>query len=174
MSRAYGEKAQQGWRDAADIAKLIRVDIKAAIGAGELPGKPANYSVRTRKYAGGQSIDVEALDLPGMWQICRGIVPGSDKGRGGRSCGRPWCKYSGINKDLPGAEEHSILTAEGRQVEEVLQKIHDSYNWDGSEVMVDYFDRLYWGRAEIESEWSARSRAEQKAAREAKRARATA
>lgn len=148
--RRYGEKCERGYRDAAQIAKQIRVDIKAAIASGELPGAPGNYSVRTRKYSGGQAIDLVAKGLGEMYQQCEGIKPGSESGYAAMSCGNVWCKAGGQYKDSPHAQYHRILSAEGQRVKAALQKIHDAYNWDGSEVMVDYFDRLYWGHAEIQ------------------------
>lgn len=154
--RVYGEKSQRGWRKAADIAKLIRADIKAAIAAGELPGSAKNYSVRSRSYAGGQAIDLVAKDLPGLYQQCEGIKPGTKKefdggdGWTAMSCGNSWCKAGGEHRDHPAARYHRILSEEGQRVLGLLQKIHDSYNWDGSEVMVDYFDKLYWGNADIQ------------------------
>lgn len=162
--RSYGEKYNHGgWESAADIAKKMRVDIKAAIASGELPGKASNYSVRSRSYSGGQAIDVEARDLDGMWQVCQGIIPGSEDGYGARCCGDVWCKNGGRYSDSEHAREHDTLTVEGRRIEKVLQKIHNDYNHDGSEIMVDYFDRRYWGHAEIESKWAYESRQEQKA-----------
>jgi antirestriction protein len=153
--RAYGDKCAHGWRDAAQIAKAIRLDIKEAIAAGDLPGGPKNYRVRTRKYSGGQAIDVSAVGLDGMYQQCEGIKPGSkrpfESGEGwtAMGCGNVWCKAGGQYRDSEHAKYHRIQSVEGRRVNEILQKIHDSYNWDGSEVMVDYFDKLYWGHAEV-------------------------
>jgi antirestriction protein len=161
--RSYGDKYNHGgWESAADIAKKMRADIKAAIASGELPGKAANYSVRSRSYSGGQAIDIEARDLPGMWQQCEGIIPGSEDGHFARSCGNVWCKAGGQYRDHPSAQYHDILSAEGRRIEKVLQKIHDSYNHFGSEVMVDYFDQRYWGHAEIESKWAYEARQREK------------
>lgn len=151
--RSYGEK-YQGYARAADIAKLIRADIKVEITAGNLPGTMKNYSVRSRSYSGGQAIDVTAKGLDGMYQQCEGIKPGTKKDLGSgysaaQSCGNVWCKAGGQYQDSEHAQYHRIKTVEGWRVAGILQKIHDSYNHDGSEIMVDYFDRLYWGHAEI-------------------------
>ncbi len=143
----YAEPAQ--YASAADIAKLIRRDIKAAIAAGDLPGTAKNYSVRSRSYSGGQAIDIAAKGLDGMYQVCDGIVPGSEDGYGAHACGNVWCKAGGQYKDSPSAQYHPILTVEGRRVQDLLQAIHDSYNHDGSDSMVDYFDKRYWGCAEV-------------------------
>jgi hypothetical protein len=131
--RSYGTKyhvpAQvtgKDWASAADIAKLIRADIKAAINIDDLPGTTKNYSVRSESYsAGGSAI-------------------------GPRSCGNVWCKGGGLYADHPSATYHQILSEEGRRVEKILQDFHDSYNHNGSEVQVDYFDQRYWGDAKVE------------------------
>lgn len=150
--RHYGAKYAEPakYASAADIAKLIRLDIKAAIADGSLPGTTRNYSVRSRSYSGGQAIDIDAKGLDGLWQQCPGYI--EDKyGTGGiYSCGNVWCKAGGEYKDSPSARYHQILTAQGRQIENLLQAIHDAYNHDGSNSQVDYFDRRYWGCAEIE------------------------
>lgn len=48
--------------DPAEVAALIRADIKAEVKAGRLP--KATYSVRLSRYAGGRSIDVRASRFP--------------------------------------------------------------------------------------------------------------
>lgn len=151
--RSYGAKYEAlgpGWHGAAEIAKAIRADIKAAVTAGDLPGSTKNYSVRSESFSGGQAIRVVAKGLPGMWQVCQGIIPGSEVGMSARSCGNVWCKNGGRYADSPHATEHDILSLEGRRVEKLLKEIHSAYNHDGSEVQVDYFDVRYYGHAEIE------------------------
>lgn len=142
----YAEPAQ--YASAAEIAKLIRRDIKAAIADGDLPGTTKNYSVRSRSYSGGQSIDIVAKGLDGLFEQCPGYIENKCTG-GVYSCGYPWCKAGGEYKDSPSAQYHQILTAKGRQVENLLQAIHDAYNHDGSNSQIDYFDRRYWGSAEV-------------------------
>ena len=53
---------------------------------------------------------------------------------------------------------------------EIVKGIHGAYNYDGSEVMVDYFHRNYWGSADIESNFHRKFRLSEKATRSAKRA----
>lgn len=183
--RSYGSRYNEpGSRDAAVIAKLMRRDIKDAVKAGKLPGKASNYSVRIDKYSGGQSISILAIDLDGMYQKCEGFKPGSQevyladdgsiKFSSSLSCGDPWCKAGGMHKDLPHAREHDVLSVEGQRVEKILKDIHWAYNHDGSESMVDYFDRLYWGDASIErpdsGEWRRKEKARAAAKRAAKKA----
>lgn len=156
--RSYGAKYNvptqvtgKDWASAADIAKLIRTDIKAAINTGDLPGTTKNYSVRSENYSGGSAIRILAKGLDDMWVQCEGIIPGSDKSEfGARSCGNVWCKGGGLYADHPSATYHQILSEEGRRVEKILQGFHDSYNHNGSEIQVDYFDQRYWGDAKVE------------------------
>lgn len=76
--RSYGAKYDKDLRDAAQIAKLIRADIKQAIKDGRLPGTMRdNYRVRCQKYSMGQAIHVRVQGLPQLFQDCDGSVPGS-------------------------------------------------------------------------------------------------
>lgn len=145
--RKYGARYDEPARyaSAAEIAKLIRRDIKAAIAAGDLPGRFSDYRVRSERYSGGQSISIRAL-RPELYQVCEGIIPGSEDGYGARSCRDPWCK---AKDDRPHARHHFILSVEGQRVEAVLKGIHRAYNHDGSDVMTDYFDVRYYGSVDI-------------------------
>ena len=50
-----------------------------------------------------------------------------------------------------------------------LERIHNAYNHDGSEIMVDYFDVRYYGVVQFEDDSSREFRAAEKARLEAKR-----
>lgn len=171
--RRYGSKYKElgGYQPASHIAKLMRADIKDAINRGKLPGKMSNYSVRVHNYSMGRSIDITARDLEGMWQQCDGTVPGTEKAYtgGGRTM---WvadsCHYYG--HENPYFEGHQVLTVEGQRIEKILQGIHNAYNYDGSDVMTDYFDVNFYGSASIESEWERESRLREKARKEARKA----
>lgn len=129
---AYGSKyheSNQGvYMPTAEIAKLIRADIKAAINDGKLPGKVSNYSVRSENFSGGRAIRVLVRDLEGMWKS------------------RPADEHDSYSRE--------VLTDEGERILKVLKEIHASYNYDGSEVQYDYFNVNYYGQVEIESLWS--------------------
>lgn len=124
--RSYGSK-YDGSLSTTEIAKRIRADIKAAVAAGELPGKPVSYSVRSAYFSGGSSIDVTIRDLPDAF------VPEGERDR---------------------IERKSWLTREAFRVLSVVEAIHWAYNHNGSESQVDYFDVNYYGHVEIESESS--------------------
>lgn len=142
--RTYGSKAKPGeYRRTADIAKDIRADIKAAVAKGDLPGTTKNYTVKSKSFSGGSSIDVRAVDLPGMWTT--GIS----------------YRYG------DGGREVDVLTEEGKRVEQILKQIHGSYNYDGSEAMVDYYDVNFYGQAEVIGTWEQSYRDRQRAAKAA-------
>lgn len=130
--RSYGDKYDRSL-STTEIAKRIRADIKAAVEAGELPGKPVTYSVISRYFSGGSSIDVTARGILGS------RVAGEEAERDNRREGKRW----------------PWLTDEARAVMAVLERIHDAYNHNGSEIQVDYFDVNYYGSVEIETEETA-------------------
>ena len=148
-----GRNCPTGYVTAADIAKLMRADIKAAIKAGTLPGTARNYSVKIDNFSGGRSIDITAIDLDGMWTTC----PGQAK--------------TGCNHwDCSRGRTARVLTAKGLKVEKAIKDIHSSYNYDASEVQVDYFNVNFYGSAKVEDEWHADFRRSEKARREARKA----
>lgn len=159
--RTYGSNYEDTKEiyDTSVLAKLMRADIKDAVKAGDLPAN-ATYSVQTRKFAGGSAIDIELRGLEGAWvaedlskcPLDRGVNP----------CRENWH----YNPRCAGARH---LSDEAEAAREVLNRIHSSYNYDGSEIMVDYFDVRFYGRAEIESEWHAEWRAKDKAAKAARK-----
>lgn len=172
--RSYGYLYEEGGKlDTAAIAKLIRKEIKAAIGEGLLPDR-WSYSVKTDRFSGGSSIDVRVKNCADAWMPCPGYKVGTrhDHGDGcwtAAGCGNPWCKAGGEHKDNPAAESHDVLTEEALAAKMTLERIHNAYNHDGSEVMVDYFDVNYYGTVDFQSVQSARWEAEEKARKDAKR-----
>lgn len=95
--------------DIADIAKLVRKDIKSAVKAGTLPSD-AKYTVRIERYSLGQSLHVTAT-LPD----------------------RP----ARVRDDFP-YDGHYGFTPEADAIKNRLQRMTDAYNYDGSDVMTDY------------------------------------
>jgi hypothetical protein len=141
--REYGYKYAEGGRlDTAAIAKLIRADIKAAVREGLLPSR-WKYSVRIDRFSGGSSIDVRVKGCADAWTSCPGYQQLSGDVRAG--CRDPWCKAGGIHMDSPHAQYHDVLTDDAQAAKMTLERIHNAYNHDGSETMVDYFDVNYYG-----------------------------
>jgi hypothetical protein len=173
--RSYGYKYAEGERlSTVEIAKLIRKEIKTAISEGLLPERWA-YSVTSEYFSGGSSIDVRVKNCADAWMPCPGYQVGSRHelpggGWTATGCGNPWCKAGGVNKDLPGATEHDVLTEEGQAAKMTLQRIHNAFNHDGSDSMIDYFDVNYYGHVEFQSVQSARWEEEHKAKAKARRA----
>lgn len=127
--RTVGSK-YQGFRPSVEIAKDIRRDIKAAVRNGSLPSD-LKVSVRSRYYAGGQSIDI-------AWSATRGTHELWCSRHQARWIG--WCE----NTDCDGTYLHVGLSTLGRDIEDNLRSIADAYNYDNSDPMVDYFDTLFY------------------------------
>lgn len=170
--KTYGYKYQEPeakglgrYASAADIAKLMRADIKREIADGMLPGAPVQYSVTSDSYSGGQSIDIKVKGWPQAWQVCDGTEPGTSHG-----CRNVWCSGRNDPAYAHGAAPHQTLTVEARAVEMTLKRIHGAYNHDGSDVQTDYFDVRYYGQVSFEDADSAAFWAREKAKKAAKRA----
>lgn len=163
----YDEPAKRGmgqYASAADIAKLIREDIKRDIADGMLPKGP-QYSVTSESFSGGQAIRITVKGWADAWQVCDGTEPGTSYG-----CRNPWCKGRNDPAYAHAAEEHMVLTVEAKAVEMTLKRIHGAYNHDGSDSQTDYFDVNYYGQVEFEDARSAAFWAEEKAKKAARRA----
>lgn len=132
----------QGWIDAAEAAKLIRKDLKAAAQAGEIPGaeQGVTYRVTCKKYAGGQSVRVEVQGMEHHYQFER--------------------DHNGF--------EYERLTHEAYAVTQKVQRIATAYNRSNSDAMTDYFDETYYCSVQIRNPWSKAFDEKQKARKAAK------
>lgn len=153
--RAYGYQyeKQQGMTNT-EIAKLIREDIKTAIREGLLPAH-WKYSVRSRSFAGGCSIDVRIKNCADAWQACDGTKPGSkhyypDGTWVATGCPDVWCKARALPEYAHAARTHYVLTPEAMAANMTLERIHGAYNHDGSDIMTDYFDVNYYGTVDFQ------------------------
>lgn len=148
-AKTSGEKIAPGWIDhrtygakyetvrnlwnIADIAKLMRADIKLSRKIGLKAAEPGalaiadpiadapasiKFAVRTQKYSGGGAIDIIIRNIPEDW----GYAEEEDRGRT-RKLATPALK---------------ALAAE-------LRTIHRAYNYNGSDITTDYFDVNYYG-----------------------------
>lgn len=134
-TRSYGAKYDKTtYRTYAEIAKLMRADIKLArkigIKAAEsgslaLPDPIADapaaikFSVRIETFSGGGAIDITIKNIPEGWGYTTGI------NERGRECYMPTPALAAL------ADE--------------LRAIHWAYNYNGSDPMTDYFDVNYYG-----------------------------
>lgn len=133
--RHYGAKYQQvrGMR-LADIAKLMRADIKLARKIGLKAAEPGviatvdpianapagiKYSVTTQTYSGGGSIDITIKNIPADWGYTH-----EDRGHG---------------------ELRKVATPALEALAAELAVIHRAYNYNGSDITTDYFDVNYYG-----------------------------
>jgi hypothetical protein len=104
----------------AEIAKLIRADIKVAIKAGTLLPTGAQVTVRTSNYAGGSSIRIELVALPDSFQL-------SNLEQVEFKLDHPEVSYW----DMPfGARER--FSPEGQAVVDQLNAIVNAYHEDNS------------------------------------------
>jgi hypothetical protein len=125
-----------------DIAKLMRADLKLARKLAKAtapkPGEVATIdpigdapaeikiSIRTEYYSGGGAIDVVIKGVPQEW----GWTDEED----------PHYPGTRVKMATPA------MTAFHRAV----QEIHNAYNYDNSNAMVDHFERNYYGHVDTE------------------------
>lgn len=111
--------------DIADVAKLVRADIAAAIKAGELPAG-IKCSVSIQRYAGGQSLSIGVKAFPHL------VVP-------------PELTAYYAAGDFSRGYEGRRLTGVAEAARAKLEAIRQAYNYDRSDVMVDYHDVRFYG-----------------------------
>lgn len=114
-----------GYTDAAVVAKNVRADIKQAKADGTLPAT-IKTSVRCRKYAGGQAVDV--------------TISG-------------WAAADVWTTNPAG---YTTQTATASQVLTAVEQMRSAYNRDASDPMTDYYDVTYYGTTQWDVRpWSA-------------------
>lgn len=161
--RAYGDK-YDGNLDVAEIAKLIRADIKEARKAGDLPDD-WKYGVRIARFSGGCSIDVNAKSPRPTLRMNPGMMIAPPDAERDVEVPRPrhYVPYDEtaplpefITMRLRPGEMYEIMwgdaaTDEAKSVTALLKKIVAAYNHDGSDSMVDYFDVKFWGHVNVDT-----------------------
>lgn len=141
-----GNKVTKGYTPLKEIAKNIRNDLKQAEAAGYLP-KGYKYSVKTRNH---NAIDIEINGMPKDSE-----------------------KYNyNIRQTSYGYhfyEVHTELKPEYKDVVEKVQAISNSYNYDTSNSMVDYFNKGFYGSVKVPDDsavaWNRAEAAERKVKR---------
>ena len=131
--RSYGDKYEVNKnRSTVGIAKLIREDIKQHIINGCLP--EGKYSVRSKYFSGGSSIDIQVSKLDHAVYTDEYI-----------NC---------VKNNLPVREwPRCGYTVLAKNVLDTLKAIANQYNYDGSEIMVDYFDVNFYFHANFDWQW---------------------
>lgn len=136
-----GEK-YTGYRDATEICKDIRTDLKAAVAANYLPAG-LKYAVKNHKYAGGQSISVTIQGVPDIDRLDPTELD-----------------HNGQNKQMP----------EAKDLQERVEVITNAYNRTDRGNNYDYANVAYWGRASIETDRDREFRESEATRRQAARA----
>ena len=132
-----GEKYERG-RDITDVAKLIRAELKE-----QCP--KCKFGVRIQRYAGGQSLTVHLMSTP-----FEALTLGNPQSSGR---GSQLNKYQ-LKEDYPGRSRNGNcngyrLTKEAWEVLQKAVKIVDSYRYDDSDGMIDYFSTNFYPHFEI-------------------------
>lgn len=135
----YGSKYSRDL-DIAEIAKLVRADIKAAVKAGTIPD--AAYRVRISRFAGGQSLDVRVGNI--LERDGRPCVWVHNPRRLGEDMARP----HGANPHEFGMQ--IFAPAIGAMLDAV-KAIVGAYNFDGSDSQSDYYHVNFYGHVEMET-----------------------
>ena len=131
-----GDNYEPG-RDITDIAKLVRAELKKI-------APKCKFSVRIQRYAGGQSMNVHLMTAPFE------VFTSDNKYSSGR--GSQLSKYQ-LKEDYPGRSNGDCngyrLTKEAWEVLQETVKIVDSYRYDDSDGMIDYFSTNFYPHFEI-------------------------
>ena len=112
---AYKEK-ENGYLSAKNISTNIRQDIKEAVAAGYLP-KGLKYSTVLDKYSGGFSIRTRISGLGSVYKT----------------------------HDYDHQRRQYCLKPEYQEIVEKVNKIHNGWNYDDSDMSTDYFNRGFYG-----------------------------
>lgn len=127
-TRSYGAKFN-ATLSTKEIAAAVREDIKAEVKAGRLP--KAKYSVRIQVGTLYASITVRVGGLTGM----------IDRSAYSIRSGALWANKPGC----------MCVTQEVSRVERALDSLLNAYNYDGSQVEVDYFDVNFYGHVLVDT-----------------------
>jgi len=131
--RTYGSNFNREM-STTDVAKQVRSWITAQKKAGHFP-KELKVSVRSQYFSGGSSIDASITQVPADWDLFN----------------REW--FETVERHGFCALRHDCAKYSA-QVEKIRAEVKayiDSFNYDGSETQVDYFDvNFYFHGVEID------------------------
>jgi hypothetical protein len=132
-----GDKYMRG-RSTTDTAAMMRAEIKAAVKAGKLP--QGKYSIRSKYYSGGSSIDVRISDVP---------VVVVNRERVARDLAQPHVCHDRV---LP------LWSAAGLALLAAVEAIYWAYGYDHSDSQTDHFDVAFYGQVDFDWRWTDRQR----------------
>lgn len=146
--RSYGDN-YDGDRPVKADAALIRAEIKAKVKAGELPAD-WKYSVRYRTASMCRAIDITATAPRATVKMAPDMIFGGPDGRVVTVPAPIGWDEDYIDLSLRPNEVYEIrwcdaVTDEARNVGDYLRGLLSSYNHDGSDSMIDYFDVKFYG-----------------------------
>lgn len=127
MTTTYGWKYEATKDlDVADIAALIRADIREAQAAGRLGVLPdgVKFGVRIERYSMGQGINVTVRNAPEAWA---------------------WAPADEDTLADYGPGVTRVVSPACRDLGAVLRAILDGYNYDGSDSQSDYYHVRFSG-----------------------------
>jgi hypothetical protein len=128
-------KNYKGWRNAADITKDIRRDIKDAIKTGALPSG-LKVSVTCDNYSMGRSIYCTVKAVPEWFRVYN----------------YKWLLWYRDNPHACWDEGPDVRTKTADRLISKLKAIVNSYNRDNSDSQVDYFDRDFYEHVDFGDE----------------------
>ena len=120
----------------AEISKLIRSDLKAAVKSGNLPAG-LKTSVRLERFSGGRSIDVIVTALPEGWVILEPAFEAWQKQN-------PHAPYSEFDGEAQTKKHRELLSK--------LRELANRYNRKNIDTMSDYFNVRYYSDVTVSSE----------------------
>jgi hypothetical protein len=125
--------------DVKEIAARIRTDIKSLIKANVLP--QGTYSVTIQRYSGGQSIAIriKSFEFP---------ILNKEK------------ELRDANRENTNDFHYPRYTKIAQLVLEELNQMLNSFRYDDSDGMIDYFDTNFYGNASFDWELEAKERSE--------------
>ncbi len=127
--RTYSQKHQADM-GIKDIAKAVRKDIKDAQKSGDLP--QMKVSVRIQRYSGGQSLHVDIKEFPIQFLNAYRVKLSQEHSN---------VFVGNLPSEHPARELYTPLA---KKALDSLQSLANAYNYNGSEIMVDYFDVNYY------------------------------
>jgi len=133
-----------------EIAKAIREHIKEAKKANLLPPS-MKVSVKCRKYAGGQSLNVGVVSC-GLNHLHPHYAAWADANPNGSLYDYP------SDRDVASSDYH--LADWAIDALEILNKMVSEFHWDKSDAQSDYFDCNFYCHVGFDFDWTKEKKAE--------------